>query len=103
MIVKRASGNRDTTLTYTQLACKLLETGIDEVWQVVLTHKKKFSETGELKLNRRKQALDWMWSLIEEGLRQRFYENPEMKNHLPKIMKAVATTSRLSSSFGAPR
>jgi len=72
------------------LTCSALEqTGIREIWQVVRKHHEQFSRSGELELKRRRQALDWMWSLVEEGLRQRFSENREIKKRLPRVIRAV--------------
>jgi GTPase len=63
--------------------------GIEDIWQTVLDHKKKLEISGELDEKRRKQALDWLWALVEEGLRERFYRNPEVEKILPGIVKAV--------------
>jgi len=63
--------------------------GIDDIWQTTMDHRKKMEASGELALKRSKQALDWMWALVEEGLRDRFYRNPEIKKSLSKILKAV--------------
>jgi len=63
--------------------------GIREIWRTVLSHHQKLSETGELEQKRKQQALDWMWSLIEEGLKNRFNQNPEVKSRLRKISHAV--------------
>lgn len=63
--------------------------GIDEIWQTILDHRKKFESSGELADKRRKQALDWMWALVEEGLRDRFYRNPDVEKSLPQIIKAI--------------
>ena len=63
--------------------------GIDDIWQTILDHKKKLEISGELDEKRRKQALDWLWALVEEGLRERFYRNPDVEKSLPKIVKAV--------------
>jgi LAO/AO transport system kinase len=72
------------------LTCSAADmTGIREIWQTVLTHRKKLSDSGELEQKRQKQALDWMWSLIEEGLKYRFNQNPEIKNRIPKLTRAV--------------
>jgi LAO/AO transport system kinase len=51
---------------------------------------KKFSASGELEDKRQKQALDWLWSLVEAGLKERFYTHPEIKKRLDKITRAVA-------------
>jgi LAO/AO transport system kinase len=63
--------------------------GINEIWQTILDHRKKLEGSGELNDKRRKQALDWMWALVEEGLRDRFYRNKDVEKSLPQIVKAV--------------
>jgi len=63
--------------------------GINEIWQTILDHRKKLESSGELADKRRKQALDWMWALVEESLRDRFYNNPDVQKALPKIIEAV--------------
>jgi LAO/AO transport system kinase len=78
------------TWTSPVLICSALDmTGIEEIWQSVLDHRERLSESGELEHKRRNQAVDWMWSLIEEGLKSRFYKNPEIKKQLYKIVRSV--------------
>lgn len=64
-------------------------TGIDEIWETALEHRKIMRGTGELKQKRRQQALDWMWSLIEEGLKMRFFSHAEVKRQLVNIKMSV--------------
>jgi LAO/AO transport system kinase len=72
------------------LTCSALKmTGIKEIWQTVLDHRQRLSDSGELAYKRRKQALDWMWSLVEEGLKERFYQNPDIKKELTRIARCV--------------
>jgi LAO/AO transport system kinase len=72
------------------LTCSALEmTDIDVIWETVLKHHRTFTQTGELKANRKKQAVDWMWSLVKEGLKDRFYQHPEVKENLPETIKEV--------------
>jgi LAO/AO transport system kinase len=42
-----------------------------------------------LALRRRSQSIAWMWSLVEEGLRDRFHRNPEVQRLLPQLARAV--------------
>ncbi len=63
--------------------------GIDEIWQTILDHRKRLEQSGEFADKRRKQALDWMWALVEESLRDRFYNNSDVQKVLPKIIEAV--------------
>lgn len=65
--------------------------GIDKVWQTLLNYRAAMSESGELAEKRRRQALDWMWQLIDAGLRHRFREHPGVKAVMPQVMHAVAT------------
>jgi LAO/AO transport system kinase len=72
------------------LTCSALEmTGIVEIWQTVTNFHKKLSASGELKHKRQNQALDWLWSLVDEGLKERFHTNPEIKKRLNRIARAV--------------
>ena len=78
------------TWTPPVLTCSALEMiGIEEIWQAVLEHRKKFMDTGELEANRKKQAVDWMWSLVKEGLKNQFNNNHQVKKMLPRILKEV--------------
>jgi LAO/AO transport system kinase len=63
--------------------------GIKEIWQTILDHNRKFEGSGELSKKRRKQALDWLWALVEEGLLERFYRNPYVEKSLAEVVKAV--------------
>jgi LAO/AO transport system kinase len=72
------------------LTCSAKEmTGIRQIWETVLDHRKKLIDAGELDLKRKQQALAWMWSLVEEGLKERFRKNPEVKKCLRKISGKV--------------
>ena len=63
--------------------------GIEFFWQEVMRYQTMMQSTGEFEQKRRRQARDWMWALIESGLRQRFRENAEVKRLLPEVMRAV--------------
>ncbi|MCP4689297.1 MAG: methylmalonyl Co-A mutase-associated GTPase MeaB [Desulfobacterales bacterium] len=83
---------KPSTPTWTPpvLTCSALSlNGLEEIWSTVLSHREKLTGTGELAENRRTQALDWMWSLIHEGLAERFYHHPEIQSHLPEIARDV--------------
>jgi LAO/AO transport system kinase len=72
------------------LTCSAKEMfGIQEIWETILNHRKLFIESGELDLKRKQQALAWMWSLVEEGLKERFYKNSEVTKCLNKISRKV--------------
>ena len=85
------------------LTCSALEMiDIDVIWECVLKHHRIFTQTGELVANREIQAVDWMWSLVKEGLKDRFYQNPEVKKILPETIKEVENGA-LASTIAASR
>ncbi len=72
------------------LTCSALtHTGITAVWRSVCDHHEKMKAAGELENKRRHQAVDWMWLLIEEGLRERFQCHPEVRSRLSGFVKEV--------------
>jgi len=72
------------------LTCSALEqTGLDAIWKVVLDHRNKLMATGELDAKRRRQSLDWMWSLVEEEMKDRLYKNAKIKAILPVLIRKV--------------
>jgi LAO/AO transport system kinase len=72
------------------LTCSAAEmTGVAAVWDAVRAQRAALEPTGERAARRRHQSLNWMWSLIEEGLRERFALHPEVKRRLPAIGREV--------------
>jgi GTPase len=64
--------------------------GIEAFWAEIERHHKIMAETGELELKRQRQAVDWMWTLIDSGLRVRFHQQPRVKHELETIRHAVS-------------
>lgn len=64
--------------------------GVEDIWDTVREHRQKLSEAGELERKRKRQALDWMQFLLEEGLKEWFYATPEIKQELPLLRRSVA-------------
>ena len=65
-------------------------TGIDAFWAQVERFRQVMTASGELEAKRQHQAVDWMWALIDSGLRSRFRQNPQVKHSLETISRAVA-------------
>ena len=62
------------------LTCSALEkTGIEEIWNVVMKHNNIIKNTGELEIKRHKQSVEWMWTIIENGIKRHFTNIPEVK------------------------
>lgn len=53
--------------------------GIVDIWQTISDYRSKMEASGEFAQKRRRQSLNWMWALVEEGLKERFYKRSEAK------------------------
>ena len=72
------------------LTCSALTMdGLEDVWKTILDYRQKLTDGGELTEKRRLQSVDWMWSLVQDGLKDRFFENQKVKALLPDIIGAV--------------
>jgi LAO/AO transport system kinase len=72
------------------ITCSALEVnGLDQIWSSVISHRDKMSGTGELALRRQRQSLEWMWSIVNEGIRQWFFSNPDVMQLLPELERLV--------------
>jgi len=63
---------------------------IDTVWDTVLDHRAKLSGTGELQEKRKVQAVDWMWTVVEEGLREQFQAHAGVRKVLSSVTAKVS-------------
>ena len=83
------------------LICSALKMkGIDNIWETVLDHRKKFTETGELEEKRKKQSVAWMKALLEEGIKEWFYRKNDFRKSLKKLRRDVEKGS-VSPTFAA--
>jgi LAO/AO transport system kinase len=74
------------------LTCSALERkGIDEIWRAVLHHREMIVSRGDLGLKRREQTLDWMHQLLEDGLKNWFYEKQAVRRMLAEMSRRVET------------
>jgi LAO/AO transport system kinase len=68
----------------------LTGTGIPELWDAIVDHRRRMSEAGELEARRRDQQLKWMWAMLEERMFSRLRSDPALKQELPRLAAAVA-------------
>jgi LAO/AO transport system kinase len=85
------------------LTCSsVVEGGTKKVWDMVLSHHQKFKASGEFLLRRKHQSLEWMWTLVEEGLRKRFQDNKKITEKIPGISQQVEN-DKISPSAAADK
>ena len=69
--------------------------GIAEYWEQVLRFQRTVGESGEIETRRRRQAVEWMWSLVDNGLRTRFENHPGVRERLGGVIKALSAGQML--------
>ena len=84
------------------LVSGLAETGLAELWSEVERHRAVMQASGAFEATRRRQALRWMWTLVEERLRHRLRTDPAVRDRIPPIEEAVAAGG-LSPAAAADR
>lgn len=65
--------------------------GIDKVWDVIMEFRQQTTESGVFQSRRQSQMLDWVFTMIEEHLKTRFFKHPSVVQALPGIKKAVVS------------
>ncbi len=63
--------------------------GLPELWRQVEIHREKMSATGELDARRRTQQVRWMWSMLDDRLRDDLREDPEIDQVLASVEQRV--------------
>ncbi|MDD2636206.1 MAG: methylmalonyl Co-A mutase-associated GTPase MeaB, partial [Bacteroidales bacterium] len=72
------------------ITCSALEnTGISDIWDTVLNYLDLTENNGFYKHNRNRQAKFWMHQTIQEAIRDRFYQDEEMKNNIGEFERKV--------------
>jgi len=73
------------------MTCSSVETnGTVPVWEKVLAHQDIVKRSGEFDQRRKNQALEWMWTLVEDGLKQMFKDNHQINAQIPAVSGQVA-------------
>jgi LAO/AO transport system kinase len=74
--------------------------GIPEVWSMIEEHAAAAAASGERVARRREQARAWMWSLVDQGLRDAFRSHPEVAHRVPGLERDVEA-SRVTPAAAA--
>jgi LAO/AO transport system kinase len=84
------------------LASAAASLGIDALWTAIEQYRKVVTESGELPARRQRQAVAWMWTLIDSGLHGRFRQHPQVRRDLDEVSRAVAD-GRMTPAAAAGR
>ena len=73
-------------LTYSALT----GTGISELWQKILDHRRTTNASGDFAARRRHQQVKWMWSILEQRMMAQLRADASMRARVKKIETDVA-------------
>ncbi len=82
--------------------------GLEEIHDLIVEHRRLMEGNGRLEATRRGQALHWMWSLVDEGLRAAVREHPDVMRHIDALERdvvegattATAAAEEILAAFG---
>ena len=73
------------------VTCSALEkTGLDELWTLVIGEWNERQGSGELARRRQSQQVQWMWDMVQNGLRRALRSDPELSALIAELEDAVA-------------
>jgi LAO/AO transport system kinase len=64
--------------------------GIDRFWNEIDRFHRQAASRGTFAARRQRQAVDWMWTLIDAGLREQFRQHPTVRRDLERFRQSVA-------------
>src|ERR1700676_2627110 len=64
-------------------------TGLQELWDTVLRHRVVSTESGEFEAKRRRQQVDWMWSMVRNTVLDRVLSDPGVKDIRAEVERQV--------------
>lgn len=64
--------------------------GISELWEIIQSFKSNTTASGVFANRRRSQTVDWVRTMVDEQIRQNFWNHPRVRQAAPDLEKAVA-------------
>ncbi|MGW7538016.1 methylmalonyl Co-A mutase-associated GTPase MeaB [Amycolatopsis sp. NPDC054798] len=94
---------KDALWTPPVLTCSGLEgSGLDEVWAAIGKHREVLTESGDLAERRKRQQVDWTWSMVREQLLDRLTAHPAVRAQVAEVERAVRD-GELTATLAAQR
>jgi LAO/AO transport system kinase len=73
------------------VTCSALEkSGLEELWTLVMDEWNRRESSGVLASRRQDQQVQWMWDMVEAGLRRALRSDPELSQLTSELEEAVA-------------
>jgi LAO/AO transport system kinase len=74
--------------------------GLDDLWTMILAHRKALEAAGDFDAHRKEQTVRWMWSMVHERLLTAFRENASVHARIARLELAVSS-GRVTASQAA--
>jgi len=72
--------------------------GIPEIWRLIKTFETQTKESGVFDERRKNQALEWVYSMIENYLKENFFNNPEVRNQFHQVKQEILNETLLPTT-----
>ncbi|MGC0364073.1 LAO/AO transport system kinase [Rhodococcus sp. 27YEA15] len=76
--------------------------GLDEFWGTVVKHREVLSDAGQFEEKRRKQQVDWTWTMVNDQLLRRLSGNDQVRSIRADVEQSVRDGS-LTAALAAQR
>ena len=63
--------------------------GIKELWNVIEKFKEITKTSGVFEIRRKDQKVEWVFRMIEDELKDSFYNQPDIKDNIPKLTSLI--------------
>ncbi|MFF2083166.1 methylmalonyl Co-A mutase-associated GTPase MeaB [Nocardia sp. NPDC058176] len=63
--------------------------GLEKFWDTVLEHRRVLTDAGEFAEKRRRQQVDWTWTMVHDQILRRLADNPNVKTMRAQVESAV--------------
>lgn len=94
---------RDTLWRPPVLMMSALEgSGLTHLWDTVEEHRRVLTEAGEFDARRRKQQVDWMWSMVRDAVVDRVLSSPQVRSIRSDVEREVRA-GELTPALAAQR
>jgi LAO/AO transport system kinase len=99
----RLLGTPDAAWSTPVLTCSALTgNGLDEIWQRIGRHREVMTEIGEFDERRRRQQVDWTWTMVRDTLLTRLHADPAVRAVVPEVEQQVRG-GELTATLAAER
>lgn len=76
------------------------EIGLEKFWSTVLDHRRVLTDAGEFAEKRRRQQVDWTWTMVHDQLLRRLSDNPkvhDIRDAVEQQVRAGTLTAALAA------